>query len=165
LRLGTCNFHFTSAGAGFRRSLEQEVGRAANSLSLSTSILADPKLPAMLSFVSLAASAAAAPLVARQAITALSTTQINSYTPYTHYASTAYCSPASTLAWNCGANCNANPGFKPIASGGDGGGTQYWYVGWDPTLKTVIVAHQGTDTSQMQELQRSRVSVNLLTSS
>ena len=33
------------------------------------------------------------------------------------------------------ANCNANPGFKPVASGGDGAVTQTWFVGYDPTLK------------------------------
>ena len=68
---------------------------------------------------------------------------VSSYTPYTWYASAAYCSPASTLAWNCGsksrhcfgtpqcihqtvlANCQQNPGFVPIASGGDSVVTQY----------------------------------------
>lgn len=47
------------------------------------------------------------------------------------------------------ADCNANPGFHPIASGGDGDATQFWYVGVDTTLGTVIVSHQGTDTTQM----------------
>ena len=56
----------------------------------------------------------------RQAITTLSAAQIASFKPFTHYASTAYCKPAQTLNWSCGANCNANPGFTPIASGGDG---------------------------------------------
>ncbi|OBZ72588.1 Lipase [Grifola frondosa] len=86
---------------------------------------------------------------ARQAITALSQTQISSFKPYTHYASTAYCQPAATLAWNCGVNCQANPAFKPVASGGDGDVTQFWFVGFDPTLDEVIVSHQGTDTSQI----------------
>ena len=61
----------------------------------------------------------------RQAITTLSAAQIASFKPFTHYASTAYCKPAQTLTWSCGANCNANPGFKPIASGGDGDLTQF----------------------------------------
>lgn len=46
-------------------------------------------------------------------------------------------------------NCEANPTFQPTASGGDGEVTQWWYVGYDPTLEEVIVAHQGTDTSDM----------------
>ncbi|GJE91296.1 lipase family protein [Phanerochaete sordida] len=106
-------------------------------------------LRGLLALVALLPAALAAPtLEARQSITALGASTISGFKPYTHYASTAYCAPANTLAWNCGANCQANPTFKPIASGGDGDGTQFWYAGWDPTLKTIIVAHQGTDTSE-----------------
>ncbi|KAN0132756.1 lipase [Lactarius tabidus] len=86
--------------------------------------------------------------VKRQAITPLSSSQISSYTAFTNFASTAYCSPSTTINWSCGANCNANPGFVPVASGGDGDKTQYWYVGFSPSLDTVIVAHQGTDTKE-----------------
>ena len=73
------------------------------------------------------AHAAAVPTTVKRqaAITALSTAQITAFRPYTHYASTAYCSPASTLAWDCGANCEANPTFEPVASGGDGAVTQF----------------------------------------
>ncbi|KAI0075336.1 lipase class 3 family protein [Panus rudis PR-1116 ss-1] len=85
----------------------------------------------------------------RQAITTLSASQVSSFKPFTFYASAAYCQPANTLAWNCGVNCQANPTFEPIASGGDGDATQFWYVGFDPTLKTIIVAHQGTDTGDL----------------
>ena len=62
-------------------------------------------------------------------ITALSTAQVTAFRPYTHYASTGYCSPASTLAWDCGHNCQANPSFEPVASGGDGDLTQFcaWF--------------------------------------
>ncbi|KAL4061895.1 Alpha/Beta hydrolase protein [Scleroderma yunnanense] len=81
-------------------------------------------------------------------ITPLSTSQIDSFTPYTYYAGAAFCPPEKTLAWNCGASCQANPNFKPVASGGDGNSVQYWYVGYDPDLHTVIVAHQGTNTSE-----------------
>ncbi|KAF5357440.1 hypothetical protein D9757_011588 [Collybiopsis confluens] len=90
------------------------------------------------------------PVHSRQSITALSGSQISAFTPYTFFASTAYCQPSTTLSWTCGANCEANPGFIPVASGGDGDGTQFWYVGYDPTLNTVIVAHQGTDFSEIE---------------
>ena len=77
-------------------------------------------------FLSSFARAGVLPAPARRAsITALSTSQIDAFTPYTWYASTGYCSPASTLAWNCGANCEANPSFEPVASGGDGDETQF----------------------------------------
>lgn len=36
-----------------------------------------------------------------------------------------------------------------MATGGDGDSTQFWYVGSSPSLQTVIVAHQGTDPSQL----------------
>lgn len=79
-----------------------------------------------LALLAVLASAYAAPaLEARQSITALSTSKITSFRPFTHYASTAYCQPSATLTWSCGANCQANPTFKPIASGGDGDGTQF----------------------------------------
>ncbi len=58
-------------------------------------------------------------------IASLSTVQITAFRPYTHYASTGYCSPPSTLAWDCGHNCKANPTFEPGASGGDGDLTQF----------------------------------------
>ncbi|OBZ72589.1 Lipase [Grifola frondosa] len=88
----------------------------------------------------------------RQAITALSSTQISAFKPYTNYASAAYCQPESTIAWNCGVSCQANPTFKPVASGGDGNTNQFWFVGFDPTLGEVIVSHQGTNTQDILSL-------------
>jgi len=88
----------------------------------------------------------------RQAITSLSAAQISAFKPYSFYAAAGYCAPATTLAWDCGANCNANPGFRPVASGGDGDATQFWFVGADTALGTVIVSHQGTDPSQILAL-------------
>ncbi|KAF7431055.1 hypothetical protein PC9H_006773 [Pleurotus ostreatus] len=78
---------------------------------------------------------------------ALTEAEINKYTPYTYFARATYCG-VSTKKWNCGESCTKNPTFKLTAAGGDGNLTQYWYVGYDPTLKTVIVAHQGTDRSK-----------------
>ncbi|KAH7881944.1 Alpha/Beta hydrolase protein [Phlebopus sp. FC_14] len=91
-------------------------------------------------------------LTARQSITSLTTPQIDSYNPYTYYASAGYCTPAQTLAWDCGANCQANAAFEPVASGGDGAVVQYWFVGYDPNLDTVIVSHQGTNPSAILPL-------------
>ncbi|KIJ65404.1 hypothetical protein HYDPIDRAFT_130507 [Hydnomerulius pinastri MD-312] len=85
-------------------------------------------------------------------ITVLTTPEIKLYTPYTNYASTAYCAPAQTIAWACGRPCDANPGFRPIASGGDGSNVQFWFVGYDPALDTVIVSHEGTDAEKILPL-------------
>ncbi|KAJ7623664.1 lipase [Roridomyces roridus] len=107
---------------------------------------------ARLSAVLLAAAVlvnAAPSLLPRQTISTLSTAQISVFKPYTYYAAAAYCDPAKTLAWNCGPNCQANQGFQTVASGGDGSGTQFWYVGYDATLQSIIVAHQGTDPSEI----------------
>ncbi|KAH8995119.1 lipase class 3 family protein [Lactarius hatsudake] len=101
------------------------------------------------SFALVLAGLAHATVVKRQDITSLSTSQISSFTPFTRFASTAYCNPSTTVNWSCGANCQANPDFLPTASGGDGDATQFWYVGFSPSQKTVIVAHQGTDTSKL----------------
>ncbi|KAG1738950.1 Alpha/Beta hydrolase protein [Suillus lakei] len=101
----------------------------------------------------LAAAAQAFPSIsARQSITALTTSQIDQFTTYTHYASAGYCTNTQTLAWDCGTNCDANPGFKPVASGGNGDSVQYWFVGYDPNLDTVIVSHQGTNPSEIMPL-------------
>jgi hypothetical protein len=85
-----------------------------------------------------------ASLVKRQAITTLSSTEIDAFAPFTHFASAAYCSSSSTINWSCGgvstailwstpkaliaipvANCDANPDFQPVASGGNGDTTQF----------------------------------------
>ncbi|TBU33989.1 lipase [Dichomitus squalens] len=97
---------------------------------------------AALSVISIGVRAVPAPrtLTARQdAVTPLPSAEIVAFKPYTWYASTAYCEPSSTKAWNCGENCNANPTFKPVESGGVVNETQNWYVGYDPTLNEVIV--------------------------
>lgn len=49
-----------------------------------------------------AAVQASPAISARQSITALTTVQIDAFTPYTYYASAGYCTPTQTLAWDCG---------------------------------------------------------------
>ncbi|TFK17672.1 lipase [Coprinopsis marcescibilis] len=93
------------------------------------------------------------PLQHRQTdLVSLSTAGISAFKPFTFYASTAYCQPEAILQWSCGANCDANPTFQPLAAGGDGADVQFWYVGIDPTLETIIVSHQGTDPSKIDPL-------------
>lgn len=55
-----------------------------------------------LAFIGAAVVQAAPPLVPRQSISTLTTAQVAAFKPYTRFASTAYCNPANTLAWNCG---------------------------------------------------------------
>jgi len=112
-----------------------------------------PALLGVLGAVSLSLHVGASPVRRQTAsITALSAADIGAFKPFTFYASTGYCQPSQTLTWTCGANCDANPTFQPVASGGDGTDVQFWFVGFDPTLETVIVSHQGTDPSKLVPL-------------
>ncbi|KAF8167182.1 lipase class 3 family protein [Crassisporium funariophilum] len=86
----------------------------------------------------------------RQHITALTAAQIAEFKPFTSFASSAYCHPSTTLSWTCGGNCDANPDFIPVASGGDGSSIQFWYVGFSRSRATVIVAHQGLESSKLE---------------
>lgn len=121
-----------------------------------------------------ALGAAASPTApAAQGITPLSSADIAAFLPYTHFAAVAYCPPAVTLSWSCGANCEANPSFVPIAAGGDGDKVQFCkcrpalaplrtrraqqadmlplrpgYVGFNPPSDEIIVSHQGTNFSE-----------------
>ncbi|KAF8997862.1 lipase [Cyathus striatus] len=99
-------------------------------------------LPRIFALLAGAAVVSALPtLEGRQSISTLSAAQVSTYKPYTYYASAAYCKPATTLAWNCGVNCNARSVFKPVASGGDGTIVQFWYVGYDSSLAVISYIH------------------------
>lgn len=102
--------------------------------------------------LALAGLAGAAPARRHASVAALASRDVAAFRPYTPYASAAYCSAAATRAWTCGADCDANPAFVPTAAGGDGKGEQWWYVGFDPALQTVIVGHQGTNPSEILPL-------------
>ncbi|KAG6819832.1 hypothetical protein H0H93_008089 [Arthromyces matolae] len=111
----------------------------------------------LFTFVRLAVVAAPVPTFHRTrdlvtTFSTLSAPEISGFRPFTNYASTAYCDASQTRNWTCGANCDANPTFQPIASGGDGDNVQFWFVGVDPTLQTVVVAHQGTDPTLLMPL-------------
>ncbi|KAM5543896.1 hypothetical protein V8D89_002513 [Ganoderma adspersum] len=82
-------------------------------------------------------------------ITPLTPAEIAAFKPYTWYAATTACNISDIMTWTCGENCDANPTFMPIATGGDGNQTQYWFSGYDSTLNEVIVSLQGTDSSQL----------------
>ena len=134
-------------------------------------------LALLAAIVALAPTIRAAPatslsgLLRRQdTITPLTPEEVSAFKPYTWYAATTACQLSAIMDWNCGKNCEANPTFKPIATGGDGDATQFCmplflrafgspqadqhcsesgFAGYDPTLDTVIVAHQGTDASKL----------------
>ncbi|KAL5492619.1 hypothetical protein ACEPAI_4066 [Sanghuangporus weigelae] len=88
----------------------------------------------------------------RQDFATLSPVQIRSFQSFSFFASAAYCQPDTTINWSCGTNCDANAEFQPTASGGDGIVDQFWYVGFDPALNSIVVAHQGTDPEKIVPL-------------
>jgi len=104
-----------------------------------------------ISFLLLAGGALCGSVVSRQSITTLTETQIDVFTPYTYYAAAAYCTSIQEQGWTCGLNCEqSNPDFAVTASGGGGPlEAPFWYVGYDSHLETVIVAHEGTNLSNM----------------
>jgi len=82
-------------------------------------------------------------------VTNLTPAQISSFAPYTQFARAAYCNPLIVQGWQCGEACDAVPGFTATLTGGDGDTVQYYYVGYWSTQNTVVVAHQGTDPTQL----------------
>ncbi|KAH8826112.1 lipase class 3 family protein [Flagelloscypha sp. PMI_526] len=84
--------------------------------------------------------------------TKLTQSEIDEFTPFTHWVGAASCSSSSTRTWTCGVHCDAHPGFNTTAAGGDGGSTPFWFVGFDPTLQAVMVGHDGTDFSNLKSI-------------
>ncbi|KAH7106044.1 alpha/beta-hydrolase [Auriculariales sp. MPI-PUGE-AT-0066] len=109
---------------------------------LATALLASTTL--------LFSTALAAPATRRDdlGVTALPGDEISTFSPFTLIASAAYCAADVTSTWTCGSDCEALPGFHVTASGGDGGGIQYWFVAYSEASKSVVVAHQGTDPTE-----------------
>ncbi|SJL18767.1 uncharacterized protein ARMOST_22367 [Armillaria ostoyae] len=106
-------------------------------------------LAVLRSFVDASPLEIVSPRRSQDEISTMGTAEIEAFKPYTYYAGAAYCNPSTTLNWTCGTNCEANPNFHPVASGGDGATVQYWYVGYDADLDTIIVGHQGTDVAKL----------------
>ncbi|KAG1751228.1 Alpha/Beta hydrolase protein [Suillus lakei] len=82
-------------------------------------------------------------------VTQMSSIQLADLAPYTQFARAAYCSPTIVTGWQCGQACEAVPGFEVSLTGGDDNNIQYYYVGYWPTENTVVVAHEGTDPTQL----------------
>jgi hypothetical protein len=73
----------------------------------------------------LVAFAAPAPTALQErAVTTLSAAQLDAFTPYTQFASAAYCMSSIIQSWTCGGACTAIPGFEVALTGGDGNGVQ-----------------------------------------
>ncbi|CAE6466605.1 unnamed protein product [Rhizoctonia solani] len=82
--------------------------------------------------------------------TPLGASEIDSYIPYGHFSTIAYCPPETRNNWQC-KSCQTDSikDFQLYKSGGDGDKFQYWYVGWWPSQNSVVVGRQGTDFSKL----------------
>ncbi|KAL1726026.1 Alpha/Beta hydrolase protein [Schizophyllum commune] len=102
----------------------------------------------------------AGPAPARRETTKLSQDEIDGFTPFAQYALSAYCHDGIDT-WACGASCEANSDFELSVTGGDGSEVQYCnlsapsltndvdYIGFSPSLNSIIVAHEGTDPTKL----------------
>ncbi|KAI0271128.1 Alpha/Beta hydrolase protein [Russula aff. rugulosa BPL654] len=75
--------------------------------------------------------------------------QIVSTDTYANYAAAVKCGPQNLINWDCGFHCQANPHFELHEAGGDGAIVQFWMVGLDTAMNSIIVAHQGTDKTKL----------------
>ncbi|KAF8484177.1 alpha/beta-hydrolase [Gautieria morchelliformis] len=81
------------------------------------------------------------------AVSILSTAQTDPFVKPARFSQIAYCSPQAVLSWNCGPACDALPGIEPIAAGGDDGLVPRYFIVHDPTEQSIVVAHQGTNST------------------
>lgn len=72
------------------------------------------------------------------------------FSAFTQFSRAAYCRHLES--WNCGAACDALPGFIPSIVGGNGRNFPAYFVGYWPGNDTIIVAHQGTDPTSLLSL-------------
>ncbi|KAE9411361.1 alpha/beta-hydrolase [Gymnopus androsaceus JB14] len=102
-------------------------------------------------FVALSAlsSCLAAPLTLnRRTVTPVSAAELASFAPFTQFARATYCDGFQT--WTCGPACDANSDFELSLAGGDGNDIQNFFVGFSPSLSSIIVAHEGTNPIELE---------------
>ncbi|KAG1772392.1 Alpha/Beta hydrolase protein [Suillus occidentalis] len=80
-------------------------------------------------------------------VTQMSSVQLADLAPYTEFARAAYCSPITVTGWECG-RTQSHPTLF-LSQGATDNSIQYYYVGYWPTKNTVVVAHEGTDPTQL----------------
>lgn len=90
------------------------------------------------------------PFSLQRRATSLPLDQLNAIIPFAQFARAAYCPPSEIQGWQCGQACDALPGFNATLTGGDGDAIQFFFVGFWPQGNTVVVAHQGTDPTQLE---------------
>ncbi|CAE6530982.1 unnamed protein product [Rhizoctonia solani] len=87
-------------------------------------------------------------LVPQARVTQLTAEKIEALKPYALLARAAFCSPAKLITWSCGTACIALPGMDVEATSEEDGLDACWFVGYNPSLKTIVVSNQGADLSE-----------------
>jgi len=75
----------------------------------------------------------------KDAVTTLSTSQVQAFAPQALLAQAAYCDNATA----------ALPTVEMLLTGGDGGVTPRFFVGHDPASQSIVVAHEGTESDNI----------------
>ena len=73
--------------------------------------------------LALASRALALP-TSKRSVSALSSSSLQGFAPFTQFARATYCGADKLKDWNCGEACKANPTFEPSLVGGDGNAIQ-----------------------------------------
>jgi len=82
--------------------------------------------------------------------TALSTASIDStLVSPAKFSRVAYCPNDQVKDWKCGPACDSLPGVEVLTVGGDNQATPDFFVAFDPTSKSIVVSHQGTDPKSL----------------
>jgi len=88
----------------------------------------------------------------REATTDVPPEEISKITTIAQFARAAYCSAPAVTNWTCGDACLANPDTKPILAGGDDGDIPGFFVAFDPPSNSIVVACQGTKSSDIDSV-------------
>ncbi|KAJ7027920.1 alpha/beta-hydrolase [Mycena alexandri] len=115
---------------------------------------------ALLNFLALLSSALSAPILglspgsenaaATGTPTALALSDLqSSFKRPAQFARVAFCSSVSISNWTCGEPCTALGNVTFLQSGGDQGLIPLYYIAHDPTDNSIVVAHEGTVTSNI----------------
>ncbi|KAJ8586616.1 alpha/beta-hydrolase [Rhizopogon salebrosus TDB-379] len=83
------------------------------------------------------------------AVTQMRSTQLADLAPYTEFARASYCPSSIVTGWKCGQACEAVPGFQASLAAGNGDGIPKYFVGYWPTENSVVVSHQGVDSTHL----------------
>ncbi|KAJ3762598.1 Alpha/Beta hydrolase protein [Lentinula raphanica] len=87
-------------------------------------------------------------LIHPRTVTQISASELAGFAPYTQFARAAYCPTDVLKTWTCGEACQANADFEVAFVGGDGDDIQN--CRYSPSLGAIIVAHEGTDPTQLE---------------